>query len=294
VRKLLLVSFISLVLAGASTAETRNDLLVTPEWLAEHLGDPKLVLLQVGQRQNYDSGHIPGARFVDVMDLTPEGDGLAMQMPDAAQLRDRLSRLGISADSGIVVYFSRGGLPSATRLIFTLDYAGLNDVRLLDGGLTAWQKQQRPVTTEATAVKPGTLPALKLRPVVATAEQVQAASKSSNVGGIDARAPVFFDGTQPGSDDPEKRGHIPGAVSVPFSSPYETGGALKSGDELQKLFADAGVEPGDTVIGYCHIGLQATATLFAARTLGHKVLLYDGSFEDWAKRGLPVELPVRK
>ncbi len=293
-RKILSAAVFLLALPGVLSAATRETLLVTTAWLAQHVNDPRLVLLQVGQRQSYDVGHIPGARYVDVMDLAPEADGLAMQMPSAERLHERLVALGISSDSRVVVYFTRNGVPTATRLILTLDYAGLDDVRLLDGGFAAWQNEERPITKDVPVVKPGTLPALKLRPVIATAERVQAAATGERVVVIDARAPVFYDGTQQGSDDPPKRGHIPGARSVPYSSPYTLAGTLKPADELKKLFADAGVKPGDTVIAYCHIGLQATATLFAARTLGHTVLLYDGSFEDWSRRGLPVEVPPGK
>ena len=81
---------------------------------------------------------------------------------------------------------------------------------------------------------------------------------------------------------------------MPFESVFTDDLKLKSPEELTALFAKASVKPGDTVIGYCHIGQQATAMLFAARALGHRVLLYDGSFEDWARRGYPIENPAKK
>ena len=102
---------------------------------------------------------------------------------------------------------------------------------------------------------------------------------------VDGRASVFFDGVQEGGPrDHRATGHIAGAHSVPFESVFTDDLKLKSPEELTALFAKASVKPGDTVIGYCHIGQQATAMLFAARALGHRVLLYDGSFEDWARR----------
>jgi len=100
---------------------------------------------------------------------------------------------------------------------------------------------------------------------------------------------------------PAKLGHIPGALSAPFDSFLEgagmgmgTGLTLGSPAQIEAIFTAAGVKPGDTIIGYCHIGMQATAMLFSARTLGHNVLLYDGSFQDWQKRDLPVENPSTK
>src|SRR4029078_6753538 len=102
----------------------------------------------------------------------------------------------------------------------------------------------------------------------------------------DARNTEFYDGTKAGGQRGQtpKLGHIPGSVSAPFNTFASSDGQLKSNDEIVALFTKAGVKPGDTVIGYCHIGQQATAMLFAARTLGYRGVLYDGSFERWSKR----------
>ena len=119
------------------------------------------------------------------------------------------------------------------------------------------------------------------------ADFVRSHTRTPGFAVIDGRAAVFYDGVQEGGPrDHRASGHIAGAHSVPFESVFNDDLTLKSPDELTALFAKADVKPGDTVIGYCHIGQQATAMLFAARTLGHPVLLYDGSFEDWARRRL--------
>jgi thiosulfate/3-mercaptopyruvate sulfurtransferase len=112
---------------------------------------------------------------------------------------------------------------------------------------------------------------------------------------VDARDRGFYDGSQEGGPrDHRKAGHIAGARSVPFSTIVTDDVKLKSAVQLAEAFAGGGVQAGDTVIAYCHIGQQATAVMFAAQTLGHPVLLYDGSFEDWARRDLPVENPSKK
>ena len=115
---------------------------------------------------------------------------------------------------------------------------------------------------------------------------------------VDGRAPAFYLGAPTGGDrtTPHRTGHIKGARSVPYQSAYNSDGFVLPTSELQAIFAKAGVAPRDTVIGYCHIGLQATAMLFAARVLGHPVRLYDGSFEDWSRRpatDFPVETARR-
>jgi thiosulfate/3-mercaptopyruvate sulfurtransferase len=104
---------------------------------------------------------------------------------------------------------------------------------------------------------------------------------------VDARPPAFYDGVREGQNG--KKGHIRGAGNVPYDGVAGEDGVFLSADELRAMFEKAGVKPGDTVVGYCFIGQYATAMLFAARTLGYDVRLYDGSFEDWARRDLPVE-----
>jgi thiosulfate/3-mercaptopyruvate sulfurtransferase len=282
--------------AQAPAGAARDRLVVSPAWLAAHLQDPDLVLLQVGLKETYDKEHIPGARFGDLMKLRatdPQAGALTLEMPPAAEIHDALESFGISDTSRVVVYASDGYWSPSTRFLLTLDYAGLPNVAYLDGGLKAWIAAGQPTSKEAPPPKKGTLPALKLRPIIVDAAFVQAHEKTPGFAIVDARATEFYDGTTGGGQrgQTKKFGHIPGAVSAPFSSFAAEDGHLKSHAEIAEIFARAGVKPGDTVIGYCHIGQQATALLFAARTLGHTVLLYDGSFEDWNTRGLPLEVP---
>jgi thiosulfate/3-mercaptopyruvate sulfurtransferase len=114
---------------------------------------------------------------------------------------------------------------------------------------------------------------------------------------VDARDPAYYDGSRAGGmpPHPQRAGHIAGALSIPFDSVFDDHHVLRSPEDLRARFTRAGVKPGDTVIGYCHIGQQATAMLFAARRLGHAVLLYDGSFEDWSQHaGYPVATTATK
>ena len=291
--------------AQVVNGSSRETLVVSPAWLAEHLGDRDLVVLQVGRRATYEAGHIPGARLVDydahALAARDQGPGaLPLEMPAPDVLRTELASLGISDSSRIVVVAADGYWSPSTRIVLTLDYAGLSHVSWLDGGLKGWTSYGRALSTVTPAVKPGTLSPLKIRPVVVDAAFVQAHSGSPGFAIVDARSRSFYDGVPPqrmNDGPPPKLGHIPGALSAPYDQ-FATGAdgetTLKPAADIEAIFSAAGVKPGDTIIGYCHIGQQATAMLFAARTLGHNVLLYDGSFTDWAKRDLPVEKPAAK
>jgi len=281
----------------AQAADPRAGLLVSTEWLAERIGDRDLVLLHVGDREEYDKSHIPGARYVSLDDASVSehtAGGRMLEMPSNDELRRKLAGLGISDDSRIVVYYGNDWVTPATRLVFTLDYAGLGDrTSLLDGGMQRWKRENRAVTAEPAAALKGALSTLKIRPLVVDAEWVKSNVGKPGVSVVDGRAAVFYDGVETGGGGPHGRhrtGHIAGARSIPFTEITDRQLMFKSRAELAALFRRAGVKPGDTVVGYCHIGQQATGMLFAARTLGHKVLLYDGSFEDWSsKAGYPVE-----
>ena len=302
-KNLLCAALVSIALtpapAAAQTdgAAARARLVVSAAWLAQPVSDPGLVLLHVGNKATYDAGHIAGARFVDyrtTLAASPapgDSSALSLEMLPPDVLRERLAGLGISDSSRVVVYQSDDFWTPSTRVMLTLDYAGLSNVAWLDGGLKAWTKAGQPLTTAPAAERVGTLSPLKLRPVVVDAEFVKARLNTPGFAIVDSRNTPFYDGSRTGGRAPaeHKTGHIAGAVSVPFDLFTSADVELKSADEIRAAFTKAGVKPGDTVITYCHIGQQATATLFAARTLGYKVMMYDGSFEDWSRRNLPVE-----
>lgn len=295
-----LISIAGLVVVTTPLAaqDSRANLLVTPQWLAQHVHDQNIVLLQIGDKAEYDKAHIVGARFIDLHDLVDMRNpttGLTMELPSDDTLRARLSRFGISDNSRIIVYYGKDWVSPSTRVILTLDYAGLGRATsLLDGGMGGWTRAGNTTTADVTADKMGALSPLKTKQTVVNADFVRDNIGKPGFAVVDGRAAVFYDGVQEGGPpDAHKKGHIKGALSVPFTSIANDSLEFKSADDLSALFRNAGVKPGDTIIGYCHIGQQATAMLFAARTLGYKVFLYDGSFEDWARRGWPVEVATK-
>jgi thiosulfate/3-mercaptopyruvate sulfurtransferase len=299
---LVLALLFTAVTLHAQAPDARERLLVQPAWLAQHLQDPDLVLLHAGPKADYDAGHIAGARHLNTQDLAVTDrspGGLTLQMPPSDSLRERLAALGISNTSKIVLYLGRenASITSVSRALFTLDYAGLGEsASVLDGGLAAWVAAGQPLSTDVPAARMGTLAPLTMRPIIVDAEFVKANLASPGVAIVDGRNVGFFNGTQTGGGQgaPHKTGHIPGAHNVPFNETVDQANRLKSSADLQRLFTDAGVKPGDTVLAYCHIGAQATQVILAARSLGYKVLLYDGSFEEWSRKDYPVETPPRQ
>ena len=166
-----LLALAPLTLAGAPrqapAPDARERLVVSSAWLAQHVNDADLVLLHVGAKATYDAGHIANARFVTLRDLVADNaapDALTLEMPAVDVLHDRLAALGISDRSRIVVYQSDDQWTPSTRVMLTLDYAGLANVSWLDGGQKAWTKSGQPLTTAPAPEQAGTLSPLKLKP----------------------------------------------------------------------------------------------------------------------------------
>lgn len=282
--------------------DARAPSFVDSEWLSRHLHDPNLMLLHVGDPREYPAAHIPGARLVGLQDISVgdrTGGGLALEMPSADTLRARLAALGVSDDSRVILYYGKDWVSPTTRVFLTLQWAGVGDnVSILDGGMGEWTRTGNATTAEVPAPRAGALSPLKVRNFVVDAAYVRSMIGKPGVSIVDARASAFYDGTQTGGNAaaPHKTGHIAGARSVPFSAVTSESLRFKSPAELAEVFTKAGVGPNDVVIGYCHVGQQATVMLTAARLLGHPILLYDGSFQDWSARpDAPVETsPAKK
>ena len=145
--------------------KVRQSLIVSTDWLAKHLGDDSLVLLHVGDKDEYLAGHIPGAQFIAVADIsTPRGAGLSLELPPVDQLKTTLEKLGVTNKSRIVVYFGKDWVSPTARVFFTLDYLGLGErTSILDGGLPAWRGEGKPVTAELREPRPGRSPLARTR-----------------------------------------------------------------------------------------------------------------------------------
>jgi thiosulfate/3-mercaptopyruvate sulfurtransferase len=267
---------------------------VSAEWLNEHINHKNLVLLHIGDKAEYDAGHIPGAMYISSQDISipREESELALQLPTAETLKTTFEKFGISNDSRIILYFGKDWVTSTTRVYFTLDYLGLKkNTSILDGGMPTWTAAGKSITKDIPTAKQGNLKVVSNDEFVAKADWLNTKLKDSSVKIIDARTPGYYDGSNAGGYS--RPGHIQGAKSIPFSEIVSEDNKLKDEATLRKMFTDAGVKPYDTVVTYCHIGQQASLVYFAARSLGYKVKLYDGSFEEWsANDALAIEDPL--
>jgi len=266
----------AVLLACSAAAQARPagpPLLVSTTWLADHLRDPNLVLLQTSQAAP-EREQIPGARLVPHDSLMTMG--ASHDLAGASDLVTALERAGVSNSSHVVIY----GEPLASGwLFFALDYLGHERTSMLDGGLDKWKAEGRPVTAVGAPSPSGRFQP-QLRPQVkASAETVQKRAPGA-VALLDAR-----------SEKEYVAGHIPGAQLLTWQSVYSDAKlqVFKSPAEVAALLAAAGASSGKTAITYCQIGLRSSLLYFAARYSGLSASNYVGSWSEWSAKGLPTE-----
>ena len=287
----------------------RTRFLVETNWLAEHLRDPNLRVVDMrgyvravnvrpglqeasytGAPEEYAQGHIPGAVYIDwTRDIVDLDDPVEAQVASAEKFAQTLERLGIGDEHLVVAYDTHPASQFATRLWWALTYYGHTNAAILNGGLPKWQRENLPLTTEVPAYPlahftPRIQPTLR-----ATAQDVLAALDQTGTRLIDARDAGQYSGTI--SRGHGRAGHIPGAINVPREELIAPDGTFRSNEELRAVFTNADVKPEERVIAYCNGGVAATSVLFSLALLGYPTLTnYDGSWNEWGSRAdLPIE-----
>ncbi len=272
------------------------EVLVSTEWAAQHLNDPKIRLVEVDvDTSAYDQGHIPGA--VGWNWQTQLQDNIRRDLISKQALEQLLGRSGISNDTTILLYGDNNNWFAAYAL-WQLKYYGHKDARLINGGRKKWVEEKRPLTTEPSKVTPATYHATGPdESIRARKEDVfSIVEKRSRGNLVDVRSVDEFTGkiiAPPGmSETAQRAGHIPTAANVPWAQAANEDGTFKSADQLQQLYGSKGVNGKDEVIAYCRIGERSSHTWFVLKyLLGYdRVKNYDGSWTEWGNLvGAPIE-----
>jgi len=272
------------------------EVLVSTEWAAEHLNDPKVRLVEVDvDTTAYAQGHIPGA--VGWNWQTQLQDNIRRDLIDKAALEKLLGDSGISNDTTILLYGDNNNW-FAAYAFWQLKYYGHNDVRLINGGRKKWAEEKRPLTTDVPKITPTKYTAKTPdESIRARKEQVFAILEKRNTGElVDVRSVDEFIGkvlAPPGLNETAQRaGHIPGAANIPWAQAVNEDGTFKSADALAQLYGGKGVTGKNEVIAYCRIGERSSHTWFALKYLlgFNDVKNYDGSWTEWGNLvGAPIE-----
>ncbi|MBI4355420.1 MAG: sulfurtransferase [Candidatus Omnitrophica bacterium] len=281
----------------ATTTATNSDVLVTTEWVQNHLNDAKIRLVEVDEdKKAYSEGHAPNAvgwawdsQLCDTQlrDIVPQ-----------AKLEQLLGESGIANDTTIILYGDNNNWFAAWAF-WQLKIYGHQDVRLMDGGRKKWIAEGRELVTDAPAVKATTYKAQ--RPdfsIRAYLPDVQQAVKAKAAQLVDVRSPQEYSGeilAPPGLPETCQRGgHIPSAKSIPWGKACNEDGTFKSANELQQLYGGQGIDGTKPVIAYCRIGERSSHTWFVLKyLLGYQTVRnYDGSWTEWGNLvAAPIEKP---
>jgi thiosulfate/3-mercaptopyruvate sulfurtransferase len=260
--------------------------LAGSDWLREHSNDRDLRIIDFrwylqgrNGHDEYVKGHIPGAVFVDLEAVTGKEGGGRHPLPTAAHFEAEMRRAGIGDGTTVVVYDDAGG-SIAARLWFLLEWFGHRRQAVLDGGLQAWGG---PLVTDEPHPQPGDFHAAP--PDRSRVLDVDGVRELAGVPLLDARAPERYRGEKEPVDP--KAGHIPGALSAPWTGNLRPDGRFKTPEDLRLRFAGLGAASG--AVAYCGSGVNACHELLAMRVAGlPDARLYAGSWSDWSNRDLPV------
>lgn len=267
------------------------DMLISTEWLADELGAPDLAVLDASlhlpgaerdARAEFESGHIPGARFLDLAGLHDPASALPGKVPDGDRIARWLGQRGIGAQTRIILY-DDSQLRSAARAWLLLDLAGLANIAVLDGGLAKWKAEGRPLesgSAMATAVgrPPTAVRVTDIRDKAAMLANLE--SRAEQV--VDARDAGRFTGADEDSVHDLPGGHIPGARNLFFRDVLREDGTFRDPEELRALAERAGLDIDQPIVASCGSGVTASVILFALRLAGaSQTALYDGSWSEW-------------
>ena len=258
--------------------------LVSVDWLAEHLEDSSIILLHVGMPTARASGEfIPGARFLNYQEIVQVRDSLIVEMPPIDELIEPFEVAGVSDGTLVILYGSPAHLPA--RAYVALDYLGHGaHAAVLDGGLEAWKAAEHPVDATPAQGPRGLLAPIVRDDVLVSAEWIEERLDDPTVALIDSRPEGEYNGNVP-TRIGRRAGHIPGARNLYWEDLLVASDnpVLRDFTDVQLQFLGAGADYGETVVNYCWVGMRASYTYLIAKHLGYDARLYDGSWNEWSK-----------
>lgn len=264
--------------------------LVSAEWLAAHLNDPDLRVLDASwympdsgrdARGEYAAGHIPGARFFDIDEISDHRSELPHTAPPVEKFISRMRAMGVGDGHQVVVY-DGAGLFSAARVWWLFRLMGKTDIAVLDGGFPAWRAGGHPVEDMPPTMRDRHITVTRQAHLIRDVSQVAAASKLGDWQIVDARSPSRFRGEEPEPRPGLRAGHIPNSTNVHYATLLNADGTMKDLGGLKSAFDAAGVALDRPVITTCGSGVTAAILSLALERLGHrKHALYDGSWSEW-------------
>ncbi|WP_417250460.1 3-mercaptopyruvate sulfurtransferase [Celeribacter sp.] len=267
--------------------------LVSTDWLAENLKSPELRVIDASwympdagrdAKAEYAASHIPGARFVDIDDVSDARSALPHMLPPVEKFMSRMRALGIGDGHQVVIY-DGAGIFSAPRVWWMFKYFGQNNVAVLDGGLPKWVAEGRPVTDEPPVIRDRHMVPQINDALVRDVTQVAASAKLGDHTIVDARAAPRFRGEVVEPRPGLRSGHIPNSRNVPFSDVLNSNGTMKTPGELRIIFERAGVDLTKPAITSCGSGVTAAILSLALERIGATHALYDGSWAEWGMYG---------
>ena len=266
------------------------DSLVTTEWLAGEMGASDLRIVDCTKHlagtgrdalAEYEAGHIPGAVFMDLADLTDTSNPVDNMLPPAEKFASRMQSLGLGDGSRIVLY-DDSAVKTSARAWFMLKMFGAHDVALLDGGIAKWKAEGRPLAQGKEQLRHRHFTAWQDDSNVRTKADVLANLHSKAEQVVDARGAARWSGADPDPRPGIASGHIPGSLNVPFTDLFNADGTFKDKAGLKAAFESAGVDLGQPVTTSCGSGVTASVLLFALSLVGKDdTALYDGSWSEW-------------
>ena len=268
--------------------------LVSTGWLAAHLSDPDLRILDASwhmpetgrdARAEYEAGHIPGARLFDIEEISDHRSALPHMAPPPEKFISRMRAMGVGDGHQVVVYDSVG-MFSAARVWWTFRLMGKTDVAVLDGGLPKWVAEGQPLEDMPPVLRDRHITVSRQAHLVRDVTQVAAAAKLGDCQIVDARSPERFAGTAPEPRPGLRPGHIPGSVNLHYRQLLNPDETMKDAAALRAAFAAAGVDLARPVITTCGSGVTAAILSLALERVGHRDhSLYDGSWAEWGMYG---------